>query len=131
MKYLKLFESFNEDISEELDNWIEDNSDYISSSALEDKVKELLGLDQEITSSESVEKDRGGDMYSENWNKILITIKYNQKDLIKVWVNSDYRYSSGKNVISFEELPNDKVVRLPYGDTRFYFDRSLLKNNQI
>lgn len=131
MKYLKLFESFNEDISEELDNWIEANSDYISSSALEDKVKELLGLDQEITSSESVEKDRGGDMYSENWNKILITIKYNQKDLIKVWVNSDYRYSSGKNVISFEELPNDKVVRLPYGDTRFYFDRSLLKNNQI
>lgn len=131
MKYLKLFESFNEDISEELDNWIEDNSDYISSSALEDKVKELLSLDQEITSSESVEKDRGGDMYSENWNKILITIKYNGKDLIKVWVNSDYRYSSGKNVISFEELPNDKVVRLPYGDTRFYFDRSLLKNNQI
>ena len=131
MKYLKLFESFNEDISEELDNWIEANSDYISSSALEDKVKELLGLDQEITSSESVEKDRGGDMYSENWNKILITIKYNGKDLIKVWVNSDYRYSSGKNVISFEELPNDKVVRLPYGDTRFYFDRSLLKNNQI
>ena len=131
MKYLKLFESFNEDISEELDNWIEANSDYISSSALEDKVKELLSLDQEITSSESVEKDRGGDMYSENWNKILITIKYNGKDLIKVWVNSDYRYSSGKNVISFEELPNDKVVRLPYGDTRFYFDRSLLKNNQI
>ncbi len=131
MKYLKLFESFNEDISEELDNWIEDNSDYISSSALEDKVKELLNLDQEITSSESVEKDRGGDMYSENWNKILITIKYNQKDLIKVWVNNDYRYSSGKNVISFEELPNDKVVRLQYGDTRFYFDRSLLKNNQI
>ncbi len=131
MKYLKLFESFNEDISEELDNWIEDNSDYISSSALENKVKDLLGLDQEITSSESVEKDRGGDMYSENWNKILITIKYNQKDLIKVWVNNDYRYSSGKNVISFEELPNDKVVRLPYGGTRFYFDRSLLKNNQI
>ncbi len=131
MKYLKLFESFNEDISEELDNWIEDNSDYISSSALEDKVKELLNLDQEITSSESVEKDRGGDMYSENWDKILITIKYNEKDLIKVWVNSDYRYSSGKNVISFEELPNDKVVRLPYGDTRFYFDKSLLKNNQI
>ena len=131
MKYLKLFESFNEDISEELDNWIEDNSDYISSSALEDKVKELLSLDQEITSSESVEKDRGGDIYSENWDKILITIKYNEKDLIKVWVNSDYRYSSGKNVISFEELPNDKVVRLPYGDTRFYFDRSLLKNNQI
>ncbi len=126
MKYLKLFESFNEDISEELDNWIEDNSDYISSSALEDKVKELLSLDQEITSSESVEKDRGGDMYSENWDKILITIKYNEKDLIKVWVNSDYRYSSGKNVISFEELPNDKVVRLPYGDTRFYFDKSLL-----
>ncbi len=126
MKYLKLFESFNEDISEELDNWIEDNSDYISSSALEDKVKELLNLDQEITSSESVEKDRGGDMYSENWDKILITIKYNEKDLIKVWVNSDYRYSSGKNVISFEELPNDKVVRLPYGDTRFYFDKSLL-----
>ncbi len=131
MKYLKLFESFNEDISEELDNWIEDNSDYISSSALENKVKDLLGLDQEITSSESVEKDRGGDMYSENWDKILITIKYNEKDLIKVWVNSDYRYSSGKNVISFEELPNDKVVRLPYGDTRFYFDKSLLKNNQI
>ncbi len=131
MKWIKLFESFNEDISEELDNWIEANSDYISSSALEDKVKELLGLDQEITSSESVEKDRGGDMYSENWDKILITIKYNEKDLIKVWVNSDYRYSSGKNVISFEELPNDKVVRLPYGDTRFYFDKSLLKNNQI
>ena len=126
MKYLKLFESFNEDISEELDNCKEDNSDYISSSALEDKVKELLNLDQEITSSESVEKDRGGDMYSENWDKILITIKYNEKDLIKVWVNSDYRYSSGKNVISFEELPNDKVVRLPYGDTRFYFDKSLL-----
>ncbi len=126
MKYLKLFESFNEDISEELDNWIEDNSDYISSSALEDKVKELLNLDQEITSSESVEKDRGGDMYSENWNKILITIKYKGKDLIKVWVNNDYRYNFGKNVISFEELPEDKVVRIPYSGTRFYFDKNLL-----
>ena len=124
-----MFENFNEDISEELDNWIEDNSDYISSSALENKVKELLNLDNEITSTETVEKDRGGDMYSENWDKRLITIKYNGKDLMKVWVNNDYRYSSGKNVLSFEEIPNDKVVRIPYAGTRFYFDKSLLKNN--
>ncbi len=67
-----MFEDFNEDIPDELDNWLEGNTDYLSASSLEDKVKELLNLDSEITSSEIVEKDKGGEEYSENWNKKLM-----------------------------------------------------------
>jgi hypothetical protein len=126
MKYLKMFENFNEDIPDELDNWLEGNTDYLSASSLEDKVKELLNLDSEITSSEIVEKDKGGEEYSENWNKKLITIKYNGKDLVKVWVSNDNGYDFGKNSISFDGIPDDKLVKIPYGGARFYFDRSLL-----
>ena len=126
MKYLKMFENFNEDIADELDNWLEGNTDYLSASSLEDKVKELLNLDSEITSSEIVEKDKGGEEYGENWNKKLITIKYNGKDLIKVWVSNDNVYDFGKNSISFDGIPDDKLVKIPYGGARFYFDRSLL-----
>ncbi len=126
MKYIKLFENFNtSDISEELDNWIEANSDYISSYYLEDKVKELLGLDDEITSSEKVERSTEGNEYGENWSTKIIIIKYNDKDLIKVCVTMDNRYDFGKNSILFRGLPKDKVVSLPVG-VRFYFDRSLL-----
>jgi hypothetical protein len=126
MKYLKMFENFNEDIPDELDYWLEGNNDYLSASSLEDKVKELLNLDSEITSSEIVEKDKGGEEYSENWNKKLITIKYNGKDLVKVWVSNDNGYDFGKNSISFDGIPDDKLVKIPYGGARFYFDRSLL-----
>ena len=125
MKYLKLFENFNEDIPDELDNWLEGNTDYLSASSLEDKVKELLNLDSEITSSEIVEKDKGGEEYGENWNKKLI-IKYNGKDLVKVWVSNNNGYDFGKNSISFDGIPDDKLVKIPYGGARFYFDRSLL-----
>jgi hypothetical protein len=126
MKYIKLFENFNtSDISEELDNWIEANSDYISSYYLEDKVKELLGLDDEITSSEKVERSTEGNEYGENWSTKIIIIKYNDKDLIKVCVTMDNRYDFGKNSILFRGLPKDKVVSLTVG-VRFYFDRSLL-----
>ena len=119
-------ENFNEDIPDELDNWLEGNTDYLSASSLEDKVKELLNLDSEITSSEIVEKDKGGEEYGENWNKKLITIKYNGKDLVKVWVSNNNGYDFGKNSISFDGIPDDKLVKIPYGGARFYFDRSLL-----
>jgi hypothetical protein len=54
---------------DELENWIDSNSDYISSYSLEEKVKELFGLRGDVTSDVSVEKDSGGDEYGENWNK--------------------------------------------------------------
>ena len=100
-----ILESYNE--VDNLDNWIESNSDYISPSSLEEVVKELFNL-SDVTSYESTEEDEGGDEYGENWNKILITIQNNGDDLVKVWVTSDYRYDYGKNSMEF--------------DKRFYFN---------
>jgi hypothetical protein len=86
-----------------LENWIDSNSDYISSYSLEEKVKELFGLRGDVTSDVSMEKDSGGDEYGENWNKSLITIKHNGDDLVKVWVKSDGRNDYGKNMSEFDK----------------------------
>ena len=88
---------------DELENWIDSNSDYISSYSLEEKVKELFGLRGDVTSDVSMEKDSGGGEYGENWNKSLITIKHNGDDLVKVWVTSDDRYNYGKNMSEFDK----------------------------
>ena len=86
---------------EELGDWIDSNSDYISSYSLEDKVKELFNLRGDVTTDMSVEEDRGGDEYGENWSKSLITVKHNGDNLVKVWVSSDGRYDYGKNMSNF------------------------------
>lgn len=124
----KLEENYDANsIGSEIDEWIEANSDYISKYSLEDKVKELLGIDSEITSTEEIEEDKGGRMYGENWDKKLITIKLNGQDLVKVWTDSNGRFAFGKSSIHFDDLPKDKIVSAPYGGgARFYFDRSLL-----
>ena len=88
---------------EDLENWFDSNSDYISSYSLEEKVKELFSLRGDVTSDVSVEKDSGGDEYGENWDRSLITIKHNGDDLVKVWVTSDGRYDYGKNMSYFDK----------------------------
>jgi hypothetical protein len=97
---------------EDLDNWIESNHDFISPNSLEEAVKEIFNLGGDVSSEKRIEKDNGGIEYGENWNKILITIKNDGEDLVKVWVNSDYRYAYGKNVSEFGE--------------RFYFNEYAL-----
>lgn len=97
---------------DELDNWIEANHDFISPSSLEEVVKEIFNLGDDVSSEKKIEKDNGGIEYGENWNKILIIIKNKGEDLVKVWVTSDYRYSYGKNVSEFGE--------------RFYFNEYAL-----
>lgn len=97
---------------EDLDNWIEANHDFISPNSLEEAVKEIFNLGGDVSSEKRIEKDNGGIEYGENWNKILITIKNGGEDLVKVWVNSDYRYAYGKNVSEFGE--------------RFYFNEYAL-----
>ena len=104
-----ILESYRE--VDDLDSWIENNSDYISTSSLEEVIKELFNL-TDVTSYQSVEEDEGGDEYGENWSKILITIQNNGDDLVKVWVTSDYRYDYGKNASEF--------------DKRFYFNEYAL-----
>jgi hypothetical protein len=101
-----ILESYRE--VDDLDSWIENNSDFISAGSLEEAVKEIFHLDGNVSSDESVESDDGGDEYGENWSKILITIKNNGDDLVKVWVTSEYRYDYGKNSMEF--------------DKRFYFN---------
>lgn len=129
MKYLKLFESFeNIDVDvviDELIEWI-NNSYLIYESDLCDKVKELLKLDDEITSDTVTSKDSGGDRYSENWNKTMIVIKLNGKDLMKVYINNDLEYNFGLNSSAFgNESPNKRGSQ-GY-QTYFYFDKDLLK----
>lgn len=97
---------------DDLDNWIESNIDYISPSSLGEAVKELFNLRGEVTVDKMVEKDRGGDEYGENWNKILIIVRHDGEVLLKVWVKSDFRYDYGKNVTEF--------------DNRFYFNEYAL-----
>jgi len=96
-----ILESYRE--VDDLNSWIESNSDYISSSSLEDAVKEIFNLDGDVSSYESVEEDNGGEEYGENWNKILLTIQNNGDDLVKVWVTNDYRYDFGKNSMEFNK----------------------------
>jgi hypothetical protein len=128
MKHLQLFESYtsSEDVAEELDNWIEDNSDYISSSSLEGKINELIE-DGEITVEVETIEDKGGMEYGEDWSTQVVTVRLNGKDLMKVCVNSEGRYDFGKNTLMFKGLPQDKVVYAPYTtDPRFFFDKTVL-----
>ena len=128
MKHLQLFESYtsSEDVAEELDNWIEDNSDYISASSLESKINELIE-DGEITVGVDKVEDKGGMEYGEDWSTQVFTVKFNGKDLMKVCVNSEGRYDFGKNSLMFKGLPKDKVVYAPYStDPRFFFDKTIL-----
>ena len=126
MQHLKLFENYSnqEEVVTELDNWIEANSDYLSTSSLEDKVKDLIGNMGEVTVEEETIKDEGGMRYGENWNTKVITVKLNGKELVKVCTKSDGRYAYGASSNIFSDVPQDKKV----GDVgvRFYFDRSLL-----
>ena len=128
MKHLQLFETYSnsEDVAEELDNWIESNSDYISASSLESKINELIE-DGEITVGVDKVEDKGGMEYGEDWSTQVLTVKLNGKDLMKVCVNSEGRYDFGKNSLMFKVLPQDKVVYAPYStDPRFFFDKTIL-----
>ena len=129
MKYIKLFESFGnaDSIAEEIDNWIDSNSDYMSASSLEDKLKELIGSD-DIKVTETVERSSEGDEYGEDWSTTIICAKYKGQDLMKVCVNSSKAYDFGKNSIMFRGLPSNKVVKdEPYHiGVRFYFDKNLI-----
>ena len=90
MKHIQLFESYtnSEDVAEELDNWIEANSDYISASSLEDKINELIGEGKVEIEVETIE-DKGGMEYGEDWSTQVITVKFNGKVLMKVCPNQD------------------------------------------
>ena len=128
MKHIQLFESYtnSEDVAEELDNWIEANSDYISASSLEGKINELI-QDGEITVDVETIEDKGGMEYGEDWSTQVVTVKLNGKDLMKVCVDSEGRYAFGRNVLMFKGLPQDKVVHAPYStDPRFFFDKTVL-----
>ena len=128
MKHLQLFESYtnSEEVAEELDNWIESNSDYISASSLESKINELIE-DGEITVGVDKVEDKGGMEYGEDWSTQVLTVKLNGKDLMKVCVNSEGRYDFGKNSLMFKGLPQDKVVYAPYStNPRFFFDKTIL-----
>jgi hypothetical protein len=108
----KLFEGFDgEDVYDEIDNWLDANSDYISASSLEYKMKDLLDS-EDIEVTETEEEDTGGKKYGENWNTTVLCVKYKGKDLMKVCMTSDGRYASGMSNNMFGE--------------RFFFDKSLL-----
>jgi hypothetical protein len=126
MKHIKLFESYflAEDIATEIDNWIEDNSNYLSRHSLEEKIKELIRDKGTITAEEETIENKEGEQYSENWNTKVITVKLNGKDLVKVCTKSDGRYSYGASSNMFRDLPENKKGGVPSG--RFYFDRTLL-----
>ena len=128
MKHLQLFESYtsSEDVAEELDNWIEANSDYISSSSLEGKINDLIGEGKVEIEVETIE-DKGGMESGEDWSTEVVTVRLNGKDLMKVCVDSEGRYDFGKNTLMFKGLPQDKVVYAPYTtDPRFFFDKTIL-----
>ena len=128
MKHLQLFESYtsSEDVAEELDNWIEANSDYISSSSLEGKINDLIGEGKVEIEVKTIE-DKGGMGSGEDWSTQVVTVRLNGKDLMKVCVDSEGRYDFGKNTLMFKGLPQDKVVYAPYTtDPRFFFDKTIL-----
>jgi len=80
---------------------------------LEEKIKDLFGLGDGVSSHTERLRDNGGDEYGENWDKILITIQNNGDDLFKVWVNNSYEYIYGKNSEDFR-------------GNRFYFNEYAL-----
>lgn len=87
---------------EDLDNWIENNSEYISEYSLMEKLVELFNLNEDNVEIENtIEKDSGGDMYNEDWGKKLLIIKNNGDDLFKMWLTMDNRYDFGKNMNEF------------------------------
>jgi hypothetical protein len=94
---------------EDLDNWIENNSEYISEYSLMEKLVELFNLNEDNVEIENtIEKDSGGDMYNEDWGKKLLIIKNNGEVLFKMWLTMNNRYDFGKNMNEF--------------DNRFYFN---------
>jgi hypothetical protein len=114
-------------IASEIDDWVESYSDSLADYNLKNKIEELLGDDFTVTVQKEVEEDAEGRSYGENWDKTLITIKIDGKDLMKVWVNARGSYDFGKNSTAFAGLPKDKIVSAPYGGgARFYFDKSAL-----
>ena len=95
---------------EDLDNWIENNSEYISEYSLMEKLVELFNLNEDNVEIENtIEKDSGGDMYNEDWGKKLLIIKNNGEVLFKMWLTMNNRYDFGKNMNEF--------------DNRFYFNQ--------
>lgn len=125
MKYIKLFESFGNE-EEEIDSWIESNSDYISASSLEDRLKEIFGS-EEIEVVENVERSSEGDEYGEDWSTTVLCAKYRGQDLMKVCVNSSNAYDFGKNSMMFGDLPRSKVVSAGGFGARFYFDKNIIE----
>ena len=98
---------------DDLDNWIENNRDYISEYSLKEMLIELFDLNEDnVEIDEYIENDRGGNMYGENWSKKLLTIKNNGEDLFKIWLKMDNIYDYGKNSNEF--------------DNRFYFNQYAL-----
>ena len=94
---------------EDLDNWIENNSEYISEYSLMEKLVELFNLNEDnVEIEDTIEKDSGGDMYGEDWGKKLLIIRNNGDDLFKIWLTMDDRYDFGKNMNEF--------------NNRFYFN---------
>ena len=95
---------------DDLNNWIENNSEYISGYSLMEKMVELFDLNENnIEIEDTIEKDSGGDMYGEDWGKKLLTITNNGDELFKIWLTMDDRYDFGKNMIEFND--------------RFYFNQ--------
>lgn len=87
---------------EDLDNWIENNSEYISEYSLMEKLVELFNLNEDnVEIEDTIEKDSGGDMYGEDWGKKLLIIRNNGDDLFKIWLTMDDRYDFGKNMNEF------------------------------
>ena len=78
---------------DDLDNWIENNRDYISEYSLKEMLIELFDLNEDnVEIDEYIENDRGGDMYGENWSKKLLTIKNNGEDLFKICLKMENIY---------------------------------------
>ena len=93
-----------------LDDWIENNRDYIGEYSLKEMLVALFNLNEDnVEIEDRVEHNRGGDMYGENWGRKLLTIKNNGDDLFKIWLTMDGRYDYGKNFNEF--------------DSRFYFNQ--------
>lgn len=95
---------------DDLNNWIENNSEYISGYSIMEKMVELFDLNEDnVEIEDTIEKDSGGDMYGEDWGKKLLTIRNNGDDLFKIWLTMDNRYDFGKNMNEFND--------------RFYFNQ--------
>ena len=84
MKHVKLFKSFNEsmdvdDFESQIEEYIDGNSDYLSSGSLCSKVEDLL--DKEDGSITDKSSNEGG--------KKRISILYNNEELLGILVDED------------------------------------------